>query len=97
MARISAHNEATVATVPVSTAASVLVSASGVDRTIANDSDGILYLKFGTEDASIASFTLAMAAASYYEVPFSYGGPIQGIWAAAATGNGAHVTSLTGV
>lgn len=57
-----------------------------------NDSTAILYLKFGTT-ASATSFTVPLAAATYYELPGGYTGNIDGIWVSA---NGAcRVTELT--
>lgn len=77
----------------------VTVVASNANRlgcTIFNDdtagTGATLKLKLGTT-ASATSFTIAMAPQSYYEVPFSYTGIIDGI-ASAATGN-ARVTELT--
>lgn len=61
--------------------------------TIHNDSTVILYLKLGAT-ASLTSFTVKMAADSYYEVPFSYVGIIDGIWASDAAGS-ARITELT--
>jgi len=59
---------------------------------IYNDSSADLYLKLGTT-ASTSSFTVKMAANSYYEVPFSYTGEIDGIWSS-ATGN-ARITEIS--
>lgn len=75
-------------------ASSVTVIASNANRlgaTVYNDSTVDLYLKLGAT-ASTTSFTVKMAAASYYEVPFGYTGIIDGIWAS-ATGN-ARITEL---
>ena len=57
-----------------------------------NESTVVLYLKLGAT-ASITSYTVQMAASSYYEVPFGYTGIITGLWAS-ATGN-ARVGELT--
>lgn len=76
-------------------ASSVTILAANTARagaTIANDSSAVLYLKLGAT-ASTTSFTVAMAANSYYEVPFGYTGIIDGIWAS-ATGS-ARITELT--
>lgn len=70
--------------------------AANVNRrgaSVYNDSDQILYLKMGTV-ASTTSFTVKMAAQSYYEVPFGYSGQIDGIWAADSTG-AARITEFT--
>lgn len=51
--------------------------------TFFNDSTQVLYLKVGTT-ASSSSYTVKMAAASYYELPAPvFTGEIDGIWAAA--------------
>lgn len=76
-------------------ATSVTLLASNTSRkgvTIYNDSSAILYVKFGAS-ASTTSFTIKMAADTYYEVPFGYTGIIAGIWAS-ATGS-ARVTEMT--
>lgn len=74
-----------------SSATVVTILASNASRRgafIFNNSTAILYIKFGTA-ASLISFTLPMAANSYYEVPSAiYTGVITGIWAA-ANGNAA--------
>jgi len=58
-----------------------------------NDSGAICYLKLGTT-ASTSSFTVAMAANSFYELPYpSYTGRIDAIWAS-ATGN-IRITEIT--
>lgn len=63
-----------------------------IGATIYNDSTQILYVKLGAT-ASTSSYTLQMAANSYYEVPFWYVGIIDGIWAS-ANGN-ARITEVT--
>lgn len=50
--------------------------------TIYNDSSALLYLKLGAT-ASTTSFTVKMAAESYYEVPTGYSGVIDALWASA--------------
>lgn len=78
-----------------SSATSVTVLAANNARKGAqfyNDSTQILYLKFGTT-ASTSSFTVPLAAATYYELPAGYVGRIDGIWAS-ANGN-ARVTEIT--
>ena len=56
-------------------------------RYIYNDSTAVLYVKFGAT-ATTSSFTVYMAANSYYEFPQQplYTGQVDGIWAS-ATGN----------
>lgn len=71
--------------------------AANVNRrgaTIANDSTSVLYVSFGTNAASASAFTVKLAAAAYYEVPFGYTGAIRGIWAS-VNGN-ARVTEVVG-
>lgn len=60
-------------------------NANRLGATIYNDSTVALYLKLGAT-ASLTSFTVKMAAGSYYEVPFGYTGIIDGIWASDASG-----------
>lgn len=81
-----------------SSASNVTVLASNAARKgamIYNDSTAVLYLKLGTT-ASTTSFTVALVAGAYYELPATpalYTGIIDGIWAAA---NGsARVTELS--
>ena len=58
-----------------------------------NDSSAIAYLKLGTT-ASTSSFTVALAANSFYELPYPcYTGRIDCIWAS-ATGN-MRITEIT--
>ena len=74
------------------TSVSILASnSSRLGAAVYNDSTAILYLKLGAT-ASTTSFTVAMAASSYYEVPFQYTGAIDGIWAS-ATGS-ARITEI---
>ena len=80
-----------------SSATTVALLASNAGRkgmAVYNDSTAILYLKLGAT-ASATSFTVAMAANSYYEMPeaWVYTGTIDGIWAS-ATGS-ARLTELT--
>lgn len=59
-----------------------------------NDSSSACYLKLGLTDASTSSFTVKMAAGSYYEVPYPcYTGRISAIWDS-ATGN-MRITEMT--
>lgn len=78
-----------------SSATNVTILSSNVNRlgaTIFNDSTQVLYLKLGAT-ASTSSYTVQLASNAYYEVPFSYTGQIDGIWAS-ANGN-ARITELT--
>lgn len=78
------------------TASSTTLLAANTNRlgaSVQNDSTVVLYLKLGAT-ASTSSFTVQMAAASYYEVPYGYTGVIDGIWASDASG-AARMTELT--
>jgi hypothetical protein len=85
----------TITAVAAGTAAGGTVLASNTSRrgaSIYNNSTAICYLALGTAAAS-TRFTVALAASSYYEVPFQYTGIITGSWVAA---NGsAFVTEVT--
>lgn len=90
--RSSTVTRANVAGAAVST--TILAANSGRNgATVYNDSSAVLYLELGSAAASTTNFTIAMAANSYYEVPFGYTGQLTGIWAS-ATG-AARVTELT--
>jgi hypothetical protein len=69
------------------------LNANRKGATIYNDSSALLYVKFGAT-ASTSDFTVRLANQSYYEVPFSYTGRIDGIWASAGTG-AALITELS--
>jgi len=61
---------------------------SNIDRkgaTIYNSSTSNLFVKLGLV-ASNMSYTILMASNSYYEIPFSYIGNIDGIWSPSADG-----------
>ncbi len=60
--------------------------------TIYNDSNNLLYVKFGTT-ASATSFTVRMRSQEYFECPFSYIGRVDGIWN--GTNGAARITELT--
>jgi hypothetical protein len=68
------------------------VNANRLGATIYNDSSANLYMKLGT-GASTTSFTVRMAAQSYYELPAGYTGAVNGRWGS-ATGD-ARITELT--
>lgn len=63
----------------------VLLKANSARRgaTVFNDSTQTLYLLNGNASASTTNYTVQMVAGSYYEVPFNYAGPVNGIWASA--------------
>lgn len=78
-----------------SSAASVTLLAANPNRLgaiIINDSNQVLFVKFGTT-ASSSSYSARLVSNGYYEVPFGYTGIIDGIWVA-ANGN-ARITELT--
>lgn len=79
------------------TASSTTLLASNTSRkgaTIVNDSSARLYVKLGTT-ASTTSYTISLGQHDYLEVPFSYTGRIDGIWASDPNDGGARVTELT--
>jgi hypothetical protein len=84
----------TLTNVSTSTTSVQLLAANAgrLGAAVYNDSAVVLYLKLGTT-ASSTSYTVAMAAGSYYEVPFSYNGRIDGVLAS-GTGT-ARVTELS--
>lgn len=61
--------------------------------TVFNDTEADLYLVLGSSAASTTSFTVKMAAGSYYEGPWGYDGPVRGIWSAAGAG-AARITEI---
>jgi hypothetical protein len=92
---VEAYSDTATLTNVASSAANVTLlslNTARVGATIYNDSTAILYVKFGTT-ASATSYTIQMAANSYFETPFKYTGRIDGIWAS-ANGN-ARITELT--
>lgn len=87
---------ATISTV-ADNAASVQLLAANVSRlgaSIENDSSAVLYVKLGTT-ASITDYTAQVNRNGYYEVPFSYTGRIDGIWASDPGDGAARITELT--
>lgn len=58
-------------------------NSSRLGASVFNNTSLDLYLKLGS-GASTESFTVKMAAGSYYEVPFRYTGIVTGIWPSAA-------------
>lgn len=76
---------------------SVNILASNANRkgaTITNTDANALYLDLSGGTASSTSFSVAIAANGYYEVPFGFTGLITGIWAADGAG-AALVTEFT--
>jgi hypothetical protein len=71
----------------------IVSNASRRGVSVYNDSTATLYLKLGSTLSSSTSFTVKMAPDSYYEVPFSYTGTINGTWSAAI--GSARVTEVT--
>jgi hypothetical protein len=73
---------ATLANVATSTSNATLLAsnAARLGATFYNDSLVTLYLKCGAT-ASATSFTVALRAAAYYEMPFNYTGIVDGILA----------------
>lgn len=62
--------------------------------TIFNDGSALLYLLLGVGTATSTNYTVAVAGQGYYEVPYSYAGPVRGVWSS-ATGS-ARVTEYVG-
>lgn len=93
---IRAIPAATPATTSVAASATnvtlLAANANRLGATVYNDSSVNLFLKLGAT-ASTTSFTVKLAAAGYYEVPFNYTGIIDGLWDS-ATGS-ARLTELT--
>ena len=54
--------------------------------TVYNDSEVVLYLALGSAAASATNFTISIAAGGYYEGPWGYDGPVQGVFASAGAG-----------
>lgn len=48
--------------------------------TIWNNSSANLYIELGTSAVTTTSFSVKVGADGYYELPFGYIGPINGIW-----------------
>lgn len=95
---VASAKSATSALTSVSASASsgtILASnASRLGGTVMNDTGGaILYLKLNSGAASLTSYTVALVAGAYYEIPFGYTGAITGIWASAS--GAARVTEFT--
>jgi hypothetical protein len=90
---VRAATSAVTSTATSNVSATILASnANRLGATIYNDSLVDMYVKFGAT-ASATSFTVKMAAASYFETPFAWTGIIDAILAS-STGN-ARVTELT--
>jgi hypothetical protein len=73
-----------VASVSASITTVTLKAANSARKGLAinNDSASVLYLKLGAT-ASTASYTVKMAANSYFECPYNYTGVVDGIWVSA--------------
>lgn len=90
---IAGKSTATVTRVVDSAASQQLLAANAerLGAAIANDSDQVLYVKFGAT-ASTTDFTVALdkknanGVGGYLELPPGYIGRIDGIWAADSTG-----------
>jgi hypothetical protein len=68
------------------------LNASRLGACVFNDSNKVLYLKFGS-GASATSFTVRVPALGNYEVPFGYTGVLTGLWD--SVNGSARVTELT--
>jgi hypothetical protein len=81
-----------------SNVADTVILAANANRkggTVYNEGASILYLLLSNAVSSATKYTVAMAAGSYYEIPFNYTGVLKGLWVAAAAGNNARVTEFT--
>lgn len=70
-------------TVVAASITSVLILAANPARlgaAIFNDGNKVLTLFLGSGSASAVNRTVQVPAAGYYELPYDYTGPIQGIW-----------------
>lgn len=77
-------------------ASNVTLQASNANRrglSVFNDGSTTLYVKLGAT-ATLTSFTAPVAPQALYEVPFSYTGIVDGIWAGSPTGS-ARMTEIT--
>lgn len=94
VAEFVSSSTAATSTVASSTSSVTLLAANPnrVGAVIHNDSNSRLYVKFGAT-ASVSDFTFRLSAQDVLEVPFSYQGIIDGIWAPNVSGN-ARVTEL---
>jgi hypothetical protein len=85
MATTSTTDDPTVTVVAASASAVTLFAAGGPagTRTVTNASTAVLYLKYGAA-AALNSYTVAIPASGYYELPQPlYAGLVTGIWDAA--------------
>lgn len=84
--RVTESSAATSVVTSVASAitSTVLKAANTARRglTVFNNSTSVLYVNLGAT-ASSTAFTIKMQPDSYYEVPFSYNGAVNGIWVAA--------------
>ena len=62
-----------------------------VGAVIYNDSNQVLYIKFG-ETASSSDYTMQIAGPGNYAIPFGYNGRIDGVWA--SLHGHAHITEI---
>lgn len=76
--------ESNVASTAAAGGATILAAnANRLGGSVYNDSTQILYLLVGAGTVSSTVYSVAMAASSYFEIPFNYTGILQGIWASA--------------
>ena len=84
----------TVTNVNAAIATTTLLNAntSRAGAIIFNDSTSVMYVKFGAT-ASTTSYTTQIGAKGYYEIPYTYTGRVDAIWASAV--GAARITELT--
>ena len=75
----------TPSTVASSATNQVLLVANAARRgaTVYNDSTATLYWLNANAAATNAIYSVAIVAGGYYEIPYNYCGPVNGIWASA--------------
>lgn len=61
--------------------------------TVYNDSEVDLYIALGSADASTSVFTVKLGAGIYYEGPWGYDGPVQGVFSEGGDG-AARITEI---
>lgn len=75
------------------TSAEFLAATERAGFMVFNDSDVDLYIALGEDDASATSFTVKLGAGIYYEGPWGYDGPVQGVFGASGAG-AARITEI---
>ena len=66
-----------------------------ISATIFNDSSALLYVLLGTGTASSTNYTAKVYSNGYYEIPSTWQGAVQGIWATDPNDGAARITEMT--